>query len=108
MKLEGKPIWILSISTWQGMSIGAKHWYWDLINTETDMVYGYSEDVFKKENVDDGINCLLRKTAIRKGVERFIQLTYEGLGGVLIIGRKNAVKYGIEIEKSWREKGDAL
>jgi hypothetical protein len=90
------------------LSFGAKHWYWDLINTETDEIYGYSESVLEKENLKDGINCMLRKTAIRKGVDRFIQLTYEGLGGVLIIGRKNAVKHGIEIEKSWREKGDAV
>ena len=104
MKLEGKPIWILKISSWMGLSFGAKHWYWDLENTETDEIYGYSEDVFEKENVDDGLNCLLRKTAIRKGVERFIQLTYEGLAGTLIIGNRSAIVHGIEIDESWQEE----
>ena len=102
MRLTGKPVWILNVYTWAGMSIGAKHWYWELENTETSETFGRNESCFDIDDLEKG-SCLLREDAILNGTREYLKKTTQGTEGVLFIARRSAVIHGINIHESWQE-----
>jgi hypothetical protein len=84
------------------MSIGAKHWYWDLENTETDERLGRSESRLDVKDLDKG-SCLLREDAVLEGTREFLKKTTQGVEGHLFIAHRGAVVHGITIAESWQE-----
>ena len=106
MKILGKPIWILNVYTWAGMSIGASHWYWDLENTETRESWGRSENSLSDDEEWKG-SCLLREDAVLEGTREFLGKTTQGVQGSLFIANRVAVYHGITIEESWQNDSPA-
>ena len=102
MLLVGKPVWILNVYSWAGMSIGAKHWYWELESTETDEKFGRSESRLDVEDLDKGA-CLLREDAVLEGTKEYLKHTSQGVEGHLFIAHRNAVIHGVSVVESWQE-----